>query len=403
MSKTLSSPTQESLWPIMLPIGSQRHMPAFPVQGTVWLFGAQPHAHILLKSKLVSRSHALIVNDRNESYIRDLSSTNGIFLNNVPTRETRVENGDILNIGRFQFICYNGFPSELDEEVEETPQPSDADLLIEGYDKHVPIHLRTLVIGRREHCEVKLDDPQVSSVHAVIYRCDGRRRIRDLSSLRGTYLNHQRIRDAELIYGDMIRVGDTIIHYDLDETCQREGWVPASAAEVEQPLRIADEDDAAMDPMTDSSLEKALMAAREADAAADAAAIAASAGAPPQENPSEMLKPCVVLTAPASERRLVRSLKGQLDNFADTISMVEAEAQAGEVIAALRPAMGHGGPTPKNVDRPIPAKSSKKKSSKSRRTIEMEVEQSIKAGAHVTPDEAADLLEDGFFRESGMK
>ena len=112
MSKTQTSPTQESLWPIMLPIGSQRHMPPFPVQGTVWLFGAQPHAHILLKSKLVSRSHALIVNDRNESYIRDLSSTNGIFLNNVPTRETRVENGDILNIGRFQFICYNGFPSD---------------------------------------------------------------------------------------------------------------------------------------------------------------------------------------------------------------------------------------------------------------------------------------------------
>jgi hypothetical protein len=103
----------------------------------------------------------------------------------------------------------------------------------------------------------------------------------------------------------------------------------------------------------------------------------------PRENPSEMLKPCVVLTAPhRSGDWFARSRASSTS--ADTISMVEAEAH-GEVIGPAARA-GSAAPDLKNADRPMPAKSSKKKnSSKSRRTIEMEVEQSIKAGQHVTP------------------
>src|SRR5258708_39800525 len=151
--------------------------------------------------------------------------------------------------------------------MDEEPQSAeDAELLIEGQDEPFPIRLRTMLIGRRAKCELRLDDPDVSNVHALIYRCDGRRFIRDLNSTNGTFLNSQRIRETEIRDGDVVRVGEIVFRYRKAQA-RRGGFVPMTAAEVAEPLSLADLDDGAFDPMTDSSLEEALLAAEDMEVA----------------------------------------------------------------------------------------------------------------------------------------
>lgn len=65
-----------------------------------------------------------------------------------------------------------------------------------------------LVLGRREDCDVILDDPLVSRRHATIMRSDSELWVDDLSSRNGVYVNGTRIdARARLAVGDVMRVG----------------------------------------------------------------------------------------------------------------------------------------------------------------------------------------------------
>lgn len=386
-------PCESGRWPTLLPIGAQKHVPVFPLSGTAYLFGSRPPAHVALKSRLVSKSHVIVINDRGESYLRDLASTNGVYLNNQPVREARLSDGDILNIGRFQFICYEGFPTDFDQEPEKA---EDVDLLIEGRDHPQPVHLRTLLIGRRPKCEVRLDDAGVSNVHALIYRCDGRRFLRDLNSKHGTFLNNQRIREVEIRPGDVIRVGETIIRCERATQSQRGGWVPLMAAEEAAPLRLADEDEGSLEPMTDSSLDRALAMTDEIEVSARV-----------EESATWTEQPIVILAAPASEAvRADKSnvelpLPSRLDRFADALASVEAEAPLEDIFASLENTMFEEAPNDRNVDRPLAEKTSLIQP-EPRRHIDMPLLPPAAGGDDplLADEVTANLLEDGFLREA---
>ena len=62
-------------------------------------------------------------------------------------------------------------------------------------------------VGRHPDSDVFLDDITVSRRHSVIERREGRFRIRDVGSLNGTYVNRERVDEAELADGDEVQVG----------------------------------------------------------------------------------------------------------------------------------------------------------------------------------------------------
>jgi pSer/pThr/pTyr-binding forkhead associated (FHA) protein len=387
MSKATVVPSlKSSHWPILLPIADQKHMPKFPVAGTAWLAGSRTQAQIVLKSRLVSRSHALLINDLGESYIRDLASTNGIYLNNQPVREARLSDGDILNIGRFQFICYSGFPSELDEDPQDI---FDAELQVEGTDRVAPIRLRSVLIGRRDKCELKLDDAGASQVHAIIYRCDGRRYVRDLNSQSGTFLNHQRIRDAEVRPGDMIRIGETILRYERCEDAAG-SWMPDIAVEQAMPWRLADEDDNPVDPMTDSSLERALLAAQEMKIS-------------PEPNAPRRARRQVILKSDHGPKLPPgRQDSESFDTVSDILPGVDEGALPGNVLDNLDSQMWDEGPTPRNVDLPQAAPRVDANLSGDSDEPKIAIEHMADPVGAEKDDQVADLLEDGFFRGAGL-
>jgi len=72
--------------------------------------------------------------------------------------------------------------------------------------------IKTL-IGRGMQCQIQLQDPQSSRIHATIYYDDSCWWIRDTESSNGTYVNGQRINHAQLTFGNEFRIGSTVFAF----------------------------------------------------------------------------------------------------------------------------------------------------------------------------------------------
>jgi hypothetical protein len=72
-----------------------------------------------------------------------------------------------------------------------------------------------LSIGRSGEADVRIEDRYASGLHARIFSRDGRTYIEDMNSTNGTLLNDAALRgEAELIDGDMVRIGDTEFRFE---------------------------------------------------------------------------------------------------------------------------------------------------------------------------------------------
>jgi hypothetical protein len=72
-----------------------------------------------------------------------------------------------------------------------------------------------LSIGRSTEADVRIDDRYASGVHARIFSRDRRTYIEDMGSTNGTLLNDASLKgEAELIDGDVVRIGDTEFRYE---------------------------------------------------------------------------------------------------------------------------------------------------------------------------------------------
>ena len=75
-----------------------------------------------------------------------------------------------------------------------------------------------LVLGRDPRCGCPLDDPAVSTLHAVIDRTGDGWFIEDLQSLNGTWVRGERIQKrANIAAGDVVRLGSTQIRIGARE------------------------------------------------------------------------------------------------------------------------------------------------------------------------------------------
>ncbi|MCC5885558.1 MAG: FHA domain-containing protein [Gammaproteobacteria bacterium] len=91
------------------------------------------------------------------------------------------------------------------------------------------IHLEPgrILLGRGVECDIWIDHPAVSRQHLEIFLSEGRCRIRQLEGARGAMLNGNPVGDAELIPGDVLRVGTVEFVYDsIQSLTQTEGGLP---------------------------------------------------------------------------------------------------------------------------------------------------------------------------------
>ena len=77
------------------------------------------------------------------------------------------------------------------------------------------------IIGRDEDCDLKLIDKRISRHHSEIRRSGDMLWIRDLGSTNGTYVNHVKIRQAELLEPeDLISIGNFKFYLKRAQTSQ---------------------------------------------------------------------------------------------------------------------------------------------------------------------------------------
>jgi hypothetical protein len=72
-----------------------------------------------------------------------------------------------------------------------------------------------LSIGRSRDADVQIDDRYASGIHARIFSRDARSYVEDMSSTNGTLLNDAELKgEAELLDGDIVRIGDTEFRFE---------------------------------------------------------------------------------------------------------------------------------------------------------------------------------------------
>lgn len=82
-----------------------------------------------------------------------------------------------------------------------------AELVPENGDPPIPIRRDVTVVGRKEFCDVQIDDPSLSKRHCLLVKTDGLLVVRDLATTNGTKVKGQRIRWAALLPDDRLTMG----------------------------------------------------------------------------------------------------------------------------------------------------------------------------------------------------
>jgi pSer/pThr/pTyr-binding forkhead associated (FHA) protein len=156
---------------------------------------------------MVSRAHALIVIDGNDTFVRDLASRNGVYINGHLVREGKLRHGDLLCIGPFAFWWRIGLLPGPRPRHQGRHFDSAAIFSVDGEPKPHVMGGQSCVIGSRAECDIVVNSQLVDACHAVVYRQGLEFFVRDLNSESGTFVNGRRVRNTSLRRGDELRVG----------------------------------------------------------------------------------------------------------------------------------------------------------------------------------------------------
>jgi len=83
------------------------------------VIGRTPDNDLRIKSKFVSRHHAQVITDLQNSTIEDLNSTNGVFLGTTRVKRHQLADGDVIQLGEHRLI-YRGTEQPLGPPEDET-------------------------------------------------------------------------------------------------------------------------------------------------------------------------------------------------------------------------------------------------------------------------------------------
>lgn len=78
--------------------------------------GRLPDNDIRIDNPTVSGHHSLLINILNDSFLEDLNSTNGTYVNGRLIKKHALQNGDVITVGRHQLRFIDG---SIDEEQDE--------------------------------------------------------------------------------------------------------------------------------------------------------------------------------------------------------------------------------------------------------------------------------------------
>jgi pSer/pThr/pTyr-binding forkhead associated (FHA) protein len=102
-----------------------------------YTIGRLPDNDIRIDNPAVSGHHALVINILNDSFLEDLNSTNGTYVNGKIIKKHALQHGDVITVGHHALRFVDSETEEEQDEFEKTMviSPRDAAHLVKGAQK----------------------------------------------------------------------------------------------------------------------------------------------------------------------------------------------------------------------------------------------------------------------------
>jgi len=157
-----------------------------------WLIGGASDCDLIVDVDVVSAHHCRLTKKANGFYVEDLASTNGTFVNGKRiSGRVRISLADSVTLGR------------------ETKMPwPEAALQTVVPNAVTQAEQKVLTIGRAPDCDLVVDSPSVSNLHARLFVRAENTLLEDLDSDNGTYVDGRKITRALLSKSSSVRLGD---------------------------------------------------------------------------------------------------------------------------------------------------------------------------------------------------
>lgn len=74
--------------------------------------GRKPHNDIQIDNLAISGEHAVVVTILNDSFLEDLNSTNGTYVNGQSVKKHFLQNGDVIDLGKYRLKYVSDAPQQ---------------------------------------------------------------------------------------------------------------------------------------------------------------------------------------------------------------------------------------------------------------------------------------------------
>lgn len=194
-------------------IGGPGEGRVIPCRRIVTLIGSREGCKVNLHHPDVAPVHVAILNTGTDLWIRDLASPRGSRLNDQPLEYGLLKADDRFSVGPWLFrVDLAPVPRPDNADVHAVSlEPSPENVVLEhlGSHKYFQPRRQVCLIGRREGCDIAVNDPGVSRCQALLLRYMGHPAICDLPSEVPTLVNGTPTTFQVLADGDLLSVGET--------------------------------------------------------------------------------------------------------------------------------------------------------------------------------------------------
>jgi len=179
---------------------------------------------VRLTERNISRHHARMMKHADAWRLQDLGSYNGCYVNGARVADTQaLQHGDLIQLGDYRLsIEDESIGTGRTDGVLTLPgRPginTQADRLVmmagPGAGQEFVLSADRMVLGRGEECDISINHPSVSRVHAEIRRVsEGRYEFVDLGSANGVRVNGAEMPSTLLDGRDVIELGDVFLKF----------------------------------------------------------------------------------------------------------------------------------------------------------------------------------------------
>jgi pSer/pThr/pTyr-binding forkhead associated (FHA) protein len=179
---------------------------------------------VRLTERNISRHHARLLKQGNEWRLQDLGSYNGCYVNGARVGEPQpLQHGDLIQLGDYRLTLEDetATAGRTDGVLTLPGRPginTQADRLVlmagPGAGQEFVLNADRMVLGRGEECDISINHPSVSRVHAEIRRLgEGRYEFVDLGSANGVRVNGAEMPSTLLDGRDVIELGDVFLKF----------------------------------------------------------------------------------------------------------------------------------------------------------------------------------------------